>query len=197
MPFRKAKTIELHDANTAITLSEEGYGSSKLAARHDQPSRAAFQLRLVDIDALAERFGLRPREQARRLGDQQGQAALPFLKSYSETPMDQPGLVITNLECDVLEANLVDIRIETRRPSDAPETGGAVETITYSGAFTIWWAAEGMASAEELFAVAEAHPQIPVDGEIPTVTVIGEPDVGVIIPKFEDQDLQAGRPAEP
>ncbi len=194
MAFRKVKSIELHEANTIITLSEERYGSTAPAARNTQASRAAFQLRLTDFDSLAERFGARPREQTRKLMDRQGQsgerqsATLPVLRAYSEVPADQPGLTVLNLECDVLGPNLVDIRIETRRAGDAPETGGTVETITHSGSFTIWWAAEPMASAEELFALAEAHPTIPVEGELPAAIGDAESDVGVIIPKLEDAD---------
>ena len=198
MPYRKAKSIELHETNTIITLSSEGYTVTSPAGRHARPNRAVFQVRLEDIERLAERLGIRRLEPEPEPGQDpvalDAAISLSFLRAYYEVPAGEPGLTITDLECEVLGPNLVDIRVETRRESDQPGSPGAVETITHSGSFTIWWAAEQMSAAEQLFAVAEVHPAIPVEGETPaeseTPSIIGngESDVGVLPPKPEDRE---------
>jgi hypothetical protein len=179
MPFRKAKSIELHEAHLIITTSEEGYALTNPVARPTQTGRPAFRLRPADLDATAARFGLAPSAPKQ---ENPAESGLPLLQSYSEIPAGEPELTIINLECDVQGPNLVEIRIEARRPDTQPEANDT-ESITHSGTFTIWWADERPASPEQLIAQAEAHPPISIEAELPAVLGDGEQTSALVEPR--------------
>jgi hypothetical protein len=192
MTFKRAKCIELHEAQTVITLSEEGYAFTSPTARNEQASRLALQLRFSDIFGLAQLLGLNPQKGTPALLDQiENQddiedMTLPVLRTYYEVPADEPGVRIINLECEVQGPNLVDIRVETHAESSPPEAANEVETITYSGTFTIWWASERNTSPEVLLAQAEAHPMIPVGTELLEVTGNGEEKIDLNIDDLDE-----------
>ena len=175
MAYRKAKCIELHDANTAITTSAEQYALTAPAGRVPQASRPGWLILPADLAALARRLGLnvpdlRDRTRA-SLPEELIDSGAPVFRAYYETPANMPGVSVRSLECDVQGPNLVEIRIESRLESSAPELPNEVEVLTYSGAFTIWWEPLQTAGAEQLLAQAEAHPVIPVEGETPTEAI--------------------------
>ena len=159
MAYRKAKRIELHEAHTAITTSEE---QSTFATRGEQINQTAFSIRPSVLAALAGRLGLNVTGQVKDTGEMDGEVR-PVVRAYQELPADTSGVKILSLECDVQDANLVDIRIESQLENAAPEASRRVEYMTHSGSFTIWWAEEHPSDVEQLLAVAEAHPVIPTE----------------------------------
>ncbi len=118
MPFRKAKSIELHEAHTIITLSDESYAFSSPTARNEQANRPAFHIRLADVNRIAKMLGYNPQQRTREILDRSGRPVemgdikLPVMREYFEVPSDDPGVQILALECDVLGPNLVEIRLE-------------------------------------------------------------------------------------
>jgi len=143
MPFRKAKSIELHEAHTIITLSDESYAFSSPTARNEQANRPAFHIRLADVNRIAKMLGYNPQQRTREILDRSGRPVemgdikLPVMREYFEVPSDDPSVQILALECDVLGPNLVEIRLESRPENTPADMTNIVETITHSGSFTI------------------------------------------------------------
>jgi hypothetical protein len=175
--YRKAKRIELHEAHTAITTSEE---QNNFAARGDQINRTAFLVRPSDITALAQQLGWNlsqpVREQPASDPVEEVSSGKPvLLRAFQEIPTVTSGIRIITLECDVQSANLVDIRIASQVENESPEAPHRIELITHSGSFTIWWAEEASSDIDHRLAVAEAHPTIPTEetGEVETIVAQG------------------------
>ena len=178
MAYRKAKSIELHEAGTVITTSAEQYLISPAAGRSVQASRPGFFVRWSDVVLIAQRAGLRLPGGAITEDDPGAPdgaigVEFPVFRAYYETPANTPGLSIIDLECDVQGANLVEIRVISRVEGSPPETADEVQIITHSGSFTIWWAADQPVDTQVMTAVAEAHPPIPVEGETDITRAIG------------------------
>jgi hypothetical protein len=185
MPFRKAKSIELHEAHLIITTSVEGYALTTPAARPAQTGRMAFRVTPAELDSLAARFGSTPTQPRPAGTSGTVDPGFALQRAYTEIPASEPGLTILNLECDVLGPQLVDIRIESRRPETPPEAND-IEAITYSGAFTIWWTEDRPTSPEQLIAQAEAHPPITIESELPTLAGDGEESASLLEANGED-----------
>lgn len=174
MAYRKAKSIELHEAGTVITTSKEQYILSPAAGRSVQASRPGFFLRWSDVVQIARRVGINLPGGSTAEGEPGSPGAeFPVFRAYYETPANTPGLSIIDLECDVQDEQLVEVRITSRVEGSQPGATDEVQILTHSGSFTIWWAAEQPVDTQLMTAVAEAHPQIPVEGETEITRAIG------------------------
>lgn len=146
--YRKAMCIELHDANLALVAAGAEYGVLGPVGRTQWPDKPAYRINLGELAMLAEMFGLGVAEKVGipRTSDQvSGEVGtrerlncvdLPLYKTHNDEESKPGGTKITCLECEVVAANLVNIRT-TRTFEGLDET--VVETLIYSGAFTLWW----------------------------------------------------------
>lgn len=177
MAYRKAKSIELHEAGIVITTNTEQYILSPAAGRSVQASRPGFFLRWSDVVQIARRVGINLPGGSTAEGELGADGAVgaefPVFRAYYETPANTPGLSIIDLECDVQDEQLVEVRITSRVEGAQPGATDEVQIVTHSGSFTIWWAADQPVDTQAMTALVEAHPPIPVEGETDITRAIG------------------------
>jgi|WetSurMetagenome_2_1015567.scaffolds.fasta_scaffold83493_3 hypothetical protein len=143
--YKKADCIELIDLKTTLTLDEKiDFG---LVGHTDYWDKKAFFIDFFDIEKLASAFGL---ELDHRFLN-------PFTEKYENlydfefrikegyNQRNCGNEVIVSIECEIIDSQLLNIKITTIYPEkdqDYNDSEQTITDITYHGNFSIWWSKE-------------------------------------------------------
>lgn len=149
--FRKAELIELHDRHVAI--HPEHY-SDALAGWSEYAPRTNFVINGKGLDRLATYFGIeqRPLKYKESDSDRTGSMNLKHDEiivlsqeyddvgsGYMRNDPDTQSHKIKELWAKVVSPNLLEIRFVTLFDGDGEPDSEEIQTITYSGSFSVWW----------------------------------------------------------